>query len=201
MKKGSLSPKGVGDSVVAGEFLGKVGSSGFSTAPHLHFENHTAVSNYQILDAYGAGIQGQLSCPLAGTLWASQPPYYDSAVTKLATHSAPPNLNAGCPNPGEETPNLKDAFQPGDTLIVAAYYRDQTPGQTSQFTVLRPDGSTFATHNFTVATFHPASYWYWTYTLPAAAPSGVWRFRVAYLGTTNEHRFSVGDVIFADGFE
>jgi hypothetical protein len=201
MKKGSLTAKAVGSGVVTGEFLGKVGSSGFSTGPHLHFENHTTVSNYQVVDAYGAGVQGQLTCPLAGTLWASQPPYYDSAITKLATHSAAPSFNAGCPNPGEETPNFKNAFQPGDKLTIAAYYRDQMAGQSSQVSILRPDGSAFASFSFSKAMYYTASYWIWNYTLPAAAPSGVWRFRVTFQGVTNEHRFTVGDVMFADGFE
>ena len=38
LKKNSLTPKKVGDTVDEGEYLGAVGSSGFSTGPHMHFE-------------------------------------------------------------------------------------------------------------------------------------------------------------------
>ena len=38
MKKWSVTPKGVGETVLAGEYLGVVGSSGSSSLPHLHFD-------------------------------------------------------------------------------------------------------------------------------------------------------------------
>jgi murein DD-endopeptidase MepM/ murein hydrolase activator NlpD len=53
-----------GDEVACGAVLGKVGSSGISSGPHLHFEVHDA--NGEVVDPY-AGPYSQ-----EDSLWAEQ---------------------------------------------------------------------------------------------------------------------------------
>ncbi|MEO7875862.1 MAG: peptidoglycan DD-metalloendopeptidase family protein [Dokdonella sp.] len=201
MKKQSQTGKPIGATVATGEFLGTVGSAGFSSGPHLHFENHSAVSNYTILEPFNG------ACNAAPSLWAQQRPYYDSAINKLGTHTAlPDDHGVNCPNPVDETPNLTDHYAPGAMAYFAAYYRDQLGPQQTAFTVVRPDGSAFASWTFrmseyTSVPYYPAAYWYWNYTLPGDAPTGLWHFRATYEGVTYNHDFTVGDVIFANGFD
>src|SRR5690606_18557878 len=84
MKSGSLTSKGIGLSVVAGEYLGLVGSSGSSTGPHLHFETHAASS--EILEPFEG------ACNPNASLWLNQKPYIEPTINAVLTHSAPPSF-------------------------------------------------------------------------------------------------------------
>lgn len=199
MRKYSQTAKAIGASVALGEYLGQVGSAGFSTGPHLHFELHSSTApGYSILE----GNTG--TCNNVPTRYLHQRPYYDPKINRLATHSAIPNLDAGCPNPGEETPNFKTDFKPGDFIIFATYYHDQLAGQVTNFRVLRPDASVFTVWNQSYPgppNFYSASYWYHSTTLPVNAPAGIWTFEATFQGVVTTQAFTINDIIFVDGFD
>ncbi|MBK6900653.1 MAG: peptidoglycan DD-metalloendopeptidase family protein [bacterium] len=183
MKSGSTTPKNVGASVAAGEYLGVVGSSGNSTGPHLHFELYDSFG--QLVDPWS----GPCNSLNADGWWAEQRPYYDPAINALRTHSAPP-VWPSCPN--TEITNEQIHYQAGDLVYFATYYRDQLQNQISTYQLLKPDGSVWQEWTAWLNVPHyAASWWYWSWYLPFG-DDGVWKFRVTYQGQTVEHLFSVG---------
>ena len=143
MKNGSLTPKAVGATVAEGEYLGVVGSSGSSTAPHLHFEVYDSLGN--LIDPY----DGPFNSLNATSWWQSQRAYYDSAVNAQRVTRYGPVLPA-CP--GNETENTADWVAPLTTYRYYVYYRDQLEGQTTTMRLKRPDGTTWQTWTFATNT-------------------------------------------------
>jgi murein DD-endopeptidase MepM/ murein hydrolase activator NlpD len=179
MKKGSVTSKAIGSRVQTGEVLGLVGSSGFSTGPHLHFELRTQA---------GATVDPwQGACGTSRTThWRHQPETVHSDIVKIATHlNAVPGVTDNCVNPN---PNYRSLFKRGDTVAGAVYLRDQRSPVTISF--IRPDGTVYSTWTTASANYN-FSYWYITMTVPAAG-AGTWKVR-AKLGTkTMEQAFIVG---------
>jgi len=184
MKKGSVTTKPVGAAIAVGEYLGVVGSSGSSTGPHLHFEVRSA-SN-EVLDPFHG------DCNVAPSLWAEQPPYYESAVIAVHTGSAPPYRP---PCPEQEVPNFEDSFEPEDTVTFVTTYRDLLEGQISTYRILKPDGSLYRTWTHAGTREHySVVYWYWAKRLDGDGPppAGTWEFEVDFEGETYATRFDVG---------
>lgn len=181
MKKLSLTGKTVGQTVAAGEYLGRVGSSGCSSLPHLHFELHLA----------NGGLQDPFAGPCntlnADSWWIEQPPYVDSSISKFTVGFLFPSAPA-CP--GTESTNEWSTFSSVDDVYFTTYFRDPQVGQVATYRLLRPDGTLDRT---------------WDYALPSkdkyvnvetrgfslSDPQGEWRIEVDYLAQHFELDFTL----------
>lgn len=193
VKSGSLTAKDVGDAVVEGEYLGAVGSSGFSTGPHLHFELRNAAN--AVIDPWtGDCNPGQRTWR-----WKDQEDYKMPEILSLMPASVPPdaeNTTTACvasvaidePATGYLQPEFY--AQPGFPHYFVAFVRDLEAPAAIQFALKRPNGTTYAT--FSVAPevgFASSAYAFMTRTLPSGEPSGKWTFEATYGGKTKSTPF------------
>lgn len=182
LKRNSLTSKSVGDSVALGEKIGIMGSSGNSTGPHLHMELYNSTG--QLQDPY----QGTCNLMNENSWWGQQPAYRTPKINRLITQSAAVVM----PNCDPATPNLQDVFRPGESVRVTAFYRDQTQGQATQYSLRRPDGTAYASWSHVSPQTYSASYWGpWIWPLATDVPGGEWTFRAVFNGLTYEHQFTV----------
>ncbi len=194
LKAGSLTSKNIGDSVVTGEYLGIVGSSGRSTAPHLHFEVEDSTG--MVIDPFA----GPCNDDITESCWADgQLDYQPSGINKVSTHSGVPDFNFNtCPERAETM--FQDDFCPGDPVYFMNYLRHFYDGSTVENYVYRPDGSLFnqwfRTYNAGLGDPYQYSSYYWwrSLNLPFNAEPGEWTYEVRYEGEVCTHKFYVGDV-------
>ena len=182
LKSGSLTTKGVGDTVTAGEFLGIIGSSGNSTGPHLHFEVYDSNSN--LVDPFSG------TCNNITTWWQDQPDYYDPNINAVLTHSAAPNFDNPCPQ--VENTNLANKFLPNTDVYMAVYLKDQLAGTEVNLGIIYPNGFRIGWDENLTDSLN-TSYWYWPVNNLSAV--GTYRFEVTYEGQTIRHEFEIATTL------
>lgn len=180
MKNGALTSKNIGDFVTQGEFLGVIGSSGSSTAPHLHFEVYDAGNN--LIDP-SVGPCNNLN---TDTWWIDQKPYYTPAVNAALTHSDFPDF-ATCPT--TETTNESNQFDVGDTVYYGIYLKDQQAGTQVDLKLSRPDNSVQFEWSYDLGDDLQLSYWMWSFQPDV---EGIWTWEADYMGSVATHTFNVG---------
>jgi hypothetical protein len=173
LKKNSVTSKVIGQTVVAGEYLGVVGSSGISTNPHLHFEVLKTSSTSQYVDPFG----GSCNAANDSSLWINQLPYIDPGIMKVSVHSISPVFP---PCPETETPNEDSCYWGGDTAKFYIFVRYPRNATTAAMRILRPDGSVYASWTRTFTSNALLSRWWWTRTLPSE--TGTYVFEAEYDG-------------------
>lgn len=180
LKKNSLTFKTIGESVIKGEYLGKVASSGNSTGPHLHLEIHD--SSWNLIDPF----QGSCNSLNSNTWWSNQRNYREPILNALLTHNAKPIH--GCPGINED-PNMSNNFIIGDTVFLAAYYSDREAGDSAKYRIKTPNNTVWDSWNQVSSTTYNVSWYYWKKVLPQNGPFGIWLFEIEFNGQTYLHEF------------
>ena len=189
MKSGSLTEKAVGDTVAQGEYLGVIGSSGYSTGPHLHFEVYDG--NGTLIDPYA----GDCNTINANSWWETQKPYTNPNLNAVLTHDAAPQF-PGCPN--TEITNKASVFSYNETIFLATYLRDQYVGSVMNLSVTAPDGTIIYNWDETLNDNYYGSYWMWTISLSEGDMLGDYVFEAVYENDVVSTTFSLVDCDFSE---
>ena len=190
MKNGSVTTKAVGQTVVAGEKIGVVGSSGSSSGPHLHFEIWTGATNTTYKDPFS----GACNLLNANSWWASQRPHAEPAIMKTSVHPTDITL-ATCPT--SDVPNESNTFvvpfqgaglAPGYAKFYA-FWRELPANAIIASRIINPNGTTFNSWNYTVPTYNKISYYGFSKLLPTI--DGAYTFEASYNGVACTYTFSI----------
>lgn len=184
LKKNSVTGKFVGEEIEAGEYLGIVGSSGSSNAPHLHFEVFDAEGN--LIDPF----YGPCNDNIEESWWLSQIPYKDPGINRIASNNHLPYFPE-CPE--QEVPNETNIFYPGDSIYLLSYFRNVSIDDEIMVTVNRPDNSLFASWIWSSPwEFYSASWLYFLMFLEEEQ-LGEWKYAIQYKEIHYEHSFQLLD--------
>jgi murein DD-endopeptidase MepM/ murein hydrolase activator NlpD len=153
LRKGSAAVS-VGQQVSVGAALGVVGSSGCSTAPHLHFELRDAAN--RVVD------------PFRNRLWAA-PPTYNTTISLMDLVIAAGDMTLQ--QIKDPAPNVT-SIPRGSLLGVGVSMAGGSAGDVIRGVITAPTGATFSDNPVTFTTAYRHSFWFWNSQL--SPTPGVW---------------------------
>jgi murein DD-endopeptidase MepM/ murein hydrolase activator NlpD len=185
LKKDSVTRKKVGDSVEQGDYLGVVGSSGYSTGPHLHLGLRDSGS--RLIDPYA----GACNLDIDESWWENQESYYEKSIISVTTHSASPEYP---PCPQLEVPHFKNEFAPTDSIFLSVAVRDFEDVNSIDVQLVAPNGQIAWQQTYTQDEFEfaPNIAITWGLQFSNAIPEGQYTWRATYEGRSLSHIFHVG---------
>ncbi len=190
MKKNSITSKAIGQTVVVGEPIGMVASSGSSSGPHLHFEVWAGNTASTRIDPY----YGACNLLNTSTWWVSQKPAYEPAILKASVHITD-YVPKVCPN--SDTTNESTFYtlpfngpgMPTDFAKFFVFLRDVSTGSIVDMKILNPNGTIYSSWNYTFTGAFNVCYAGWSKHLPITP--GVCTFQAAYNGVTCSQNFTI----------
>lgn len=190
LKKGSIVVS-KGQNITQGQVLGKVGSSGNSSGPHLHIEVYD--SNRKLIDPF-AGSNNKLN---SESWWKNQIPYKNPGVNAILTHSDYPSGDVTCSDEGTasttETTNEKNKFRLGEQIVVGLYLREPKINTSFNVKIYDAKGTVVSEKNQNIR--YDSDFGWQTFfsmLTNASSEQGVWSAKLTYMGDVSEHKFVVG---------